>query len=211
VKGEINMQEKEYNKLNFPNGMYTTYRGLPLYRDVIIKTKDNNIIIGELKHVSLYENGDILYLQTKKGKIDIDINNIDDIDLYIEQENDFKLDDIVEVINIDGLNTVLYDEYPKGFNKNLIGMQGKITMIDNVTTRGITYYLVDLPVNNNRIQGMRYLTDGRTVFLGDNLKLVKRGGKNMDNSRFFDFSNVKPLNYKDLDGKTLKMTLVDNN
>lgn len=204
------MQEKEWNKLNFPNRMYTTYRGLPLYRDVIIKTKDNNIIIGELKHVSLYENGDILYLQTKKGKIDIDTNNIDDIDLYIEEENKFKLGDIVKVTNIDGLNRVLYDEYPKGFDKKLIGLQGMITMIDNVTTRGITYYVVDLPIKNPRIHDMNYITDGRTVFLKENLKLVKKDENKVDDSRFFDFSNIKPLNYKDLDGKTLKMTVIDN-
>ena len=204
------MQEKEWNKLNFPNKMYTTYRGLPLYRDVIIKTKDNNIIIGELKHVSLYENGDILYLQTKKGKIDIDTNNIDDIDLYIEEENKFKLGDIVEVTNIDSLNRVLYDEYPKGFDKKLIGLQGMITMIDNVTTRGITYYVVDLPIKNPRIHDMNYITDGRTVFLKENLKLVKKDENKVDDSRFFDFSNIKPLNYKDLDGKTLKMTVIDN-
>lgn len=30
-----------------------------------------------------------------------------------------------------------------------------------------------------------------------------------DNSRFLDPSNFKTLNYKDLDGKTLKMTVVD--
>ena len=32
----------------------------------------------------------------------------------------------------------------------------------------------------------------------------------MDNTRFFDSSNLKTLNYKALDGKTLKMTIVEN-
>lgn len=31
-----------------------------------------------------------------------------------------------------------------------------------------------------------------------------------DDNRFFDFSNIKPLNYKDLDGKTLKISVIDN-
>lgn len=31
-----------------------------------------------------------------------------------------------------------------------------------------------------------------------------------DNLRLFNPSDIKPLNYKDLDGKTLKMTVVDN-
>lgn len=170
------MQEKEWNKLNFPSGFYNVYRGIPLYRDVIIKTKDNKTIIGELKYVSLYENGDILYLQTKEGEIDIDTNNIDDIDLYIEQENDFELDDIVEIINIDKLNRVLYDGYPKGFNKTFMGLQGKIIMIDNVTTKGITYYVVDLPIKNPRIYDGCYNIDGKTIFLKENLKLIRKGG-----------------------------------
>jgi hypothetical protein len=31
-----------------------------------------------------------------------------------------------------------------------------------------------------------------------------------NDSKFFNPSDIKPLNYKDLDGKTLKMTIVDN-
>lgn len=31
-----------------------------------------------------------------------------------------------------------------------------------------------------------------------------------NNSKFFVASNIKPLNYKDLDGKTLKMIVADN-
>lgn len=131
---------------------------------------------------------------------------------YIVNSGDktLKLGDIVEVVNIDGLNRVLYDGYPKGFNKKLIGLQGMITMIDDTTHKNITYYIVDLPIKNPRIHDMRYVIDGRTIFLKDNLKLVKEGENKVDDSRFFNPSNIKALNYKDLDGKTLKMTVVDN-
>lgn len=40
--------------------------------------------------------------------------------------------------------------------------------------------------------------------------ITKKENYRVDNSRFFDSSNIKPLNYKDLDGKTLKMAVVDN-
>jgi hypothetical protein len=107
------------------------------------------------------------------------LNTIKEIET--KDKNKLDLGDIVEVTNIYGLNRVLYDEYPKGFNKNLIGLQGMITMIDDVTTKGITYYVVDLPIENPRIHDMRYLTDGRTVFLKENLKLIKKENKSIVN------------------------------
>ena len=159
---------------------------------------------NDLYNITMQQYGNKLYHQIIEKSI------IKELRLYVEEDNEFKLGDIVEVTNIDGLNRVLYDEYPKGFNKKLIGLQGMITMIDTVTTSGITYYVVDLPIKNPRIYDMRYITDGRTVFLKDNLKIVKKDDNKVDDSRFFNPKDIKPLNYKDLDGKTLKMAVIDN-
>lgn len=40
--------------------------------------------------------------------------------------------------------------------------------------------------------------------------ITKKENDRVDDSRFFNPSNIKTLNYKDLDGKTLKMTVVNN-
>lgn len=162
------------------------------------------LLKNDLYNITMQQYGNKLYHQIIEKSI------IKELRLYVEEDNEFKLGDIVEVTNIDGLNRVLYDEYPKGFNKKLIGLQGMITMIDTVTTSGITYYVVDLPIKNPRIYDMRYITDGRTVFLKDNLKIVKKDDNKVDDSRFFNPKDIKPLNYKDLDGKTLKMAVIDN-
>jgi predicted Zn-ribbon and HTH transcriptional regulator len=198
--------------------------------------------------------------------------------LYIK-EDDIELGDIVEVVNVNGLNRIIYGDYFKG-NSNLIGFQGKVIMIDNTTCKNCTYYFVDLPVGKLKISNEGYIVDGRTIFLEENLKLIKKGDndamlrkkqllneleqikcgtivkfifdnglniigevygydgdsfielldekynirlirknkiveykildKKVDNTSFFNLSNIKSLDYKDLDGKTLKMTVVDN-
>jgi len=218
------------------------------------------------------------------------LSQIQEIKVNIAKEENLKLGDIVEIVNIEGLNRVLYSNYPKGFSKKLIGLQGKITMIDKVTDKNIIYYLVDFSVGNSKIHDMRYFVDSRAIFLEGNLKLIKedenikmnddwktwkvgnivqvlnindmifsdkirqyigREGRiisieyipsilktimlikigeteyqsfypynlklvkkendiKVDKSRFFNPSDIKQLNYKDLDGKTLRMTVVDN-
>jgi hypothetical protein len=45
----------------------------------------------------------------------------------------------------------------------------------------------------------------------ENIELYnKKEINNISDSRFFNPKDIKPLNYKDLNGKTLKMTVVDN-
>lgn len=85
----------------------------------------------------------------------------------VKNDEEFKLGDLVEIVNIEGLNRVLYSNYPKGFSKNLIGLQGKITMIDKVTDNNIIYYLVDFPA------------ESRAIFLEENLKLINKGDDKM--------------------------------
>jgi hypothetical protein len=41
-------------------------------------------------------------------------------------------------------------------------------------------------------------------------KEIREDNTNKNNTRFFNSSDIKPLNFKDLDGKILKMTVVDN-
>lgn len=122
-----------------------------------------------------------------------------------------KLDDMVEITNVDGLKEFLYNRFPNN-GEELIGLQGKITMIDKITCKDVTYYSVSLPESiQYRYINLNCIEDKETVtFLEKNLRLVKEGENKVNDSRFFNPSNIKALDYKDLDGKTLKMTVVDN-
>jgi hypothetical protein len=147
---------------------------------------------------------------TKESIISLELKTSDYNCICNSNNKELELGDIVEITNIDGLNRVLYSDYPKGFSKKLIGLQGKITMIEDVTDNNIIYYLVDFSVGNPRIHDIRYFIHSRAIFLKDNLKLIKKENDKVDDSRFFNPKDIKPLNYKELDGKTLKMAVIDN-
>lgn len=100
---------------------------------------------------------------------------------YINEFCNFELDDIVEITNVDGLNRIA--DCKKG-TKNLIGLQGKIIMIDKVSYSPTAYYLVDLPQikNQYRYISNECIVSGRSLFLVENLKLVEKGGNKISNN-----------------------------
>jgi hypothetical protein len=146
---------------------YDKIDDIPYGSQVELKVGDRNYIIGTYQGLC--------------GGFAIDISGhtyslsqIQEIKVNTVKEEKFKLGDIVEVTNIDGLNRVLYNDFPKG-GKELIGLQGKITIIDKITCKNITYYLVDLPnAKYYKIKKQNCIEDGsHVVFLEENLKLVK--------------------------------------
>jgi small nuclear ribonucleoprotein (snRNP)-like protein len=180
---------------------YPVYRGIPLYKDVIIITKDNRTIIGLLQKVTPDDKeGDILRICYDDGTLEhININDIDEIDLYIKEENRmiynvfYDYENIIEVLD------------------KIIGLEIKISTIDNETFNGKLIEVDNTRIKLNGKQNERWniRKSGIRSLSIDNHEYYLRMTQK-DNSRFFDFTKAKVLNYKDLDGKTLKMTVVDN-
>lgn len=133
---------------------------------IILKNENNWLTIQIPQDTFHIAKDAILSLELSKS----DYNFVTSFE--IRTNYNFELDDIVEIVNVDGLNRVM--DCKKG-NKELIGLQGKIIMIDKVSCSSIAYYLIELPIKYPRIEDMKYIIDGRTLFLGENLKLIKRG------------------------------------
>lgn len=140
---------------------YDKIDDIPYGSQVELKLGDRNYITGKYQGLC--------------GGFAIDISGhtyslsqMQEIKVNTTKEEKFELGDIIEVINVDGLNRVT--DCKKG-TKNLIGLQGKIIMIDKVSCSSIAYYLVDLPQIQNHYE---CIVSGGSIFLADNLKLVKK-------------------------------------